>query len=490
MKELFPDQVLGVDMLRGAIKAGHKRILVQAPVAWGKTIFAAEIFRRCMRSIDKPLWFCADAISLIDQTAAKLVAQGVPERSIGIFQADHPGYDPDAQVQVVSTMTLARRMLRNKPYMVFVDESHVHYEIIADLMTDPLWEHVIFVGLSASPWSKGLGRYYTHLIKPVSMAEMIEMGRLSSYRALEPSVPEGLSSMPTQAGDYQKKALGKMMMEPQLVADIVETWKAKGEGLPTLCFCVDRAHAKSVQKRFLEAGVGCDYVDAYTDRKEREAIEGRLNAGLVKVVCNVGCLTKGVDWAVGCVILARPTKSEMLMVQMIGRALRDNRSVGIPYPAIILDHGGCMSRMGYPESIDKPELCTKEKGERSDPPERDRPLPKPCPVCKTLNPPGIKCSCGFIPEKVSKVEEQKGELVEKRKPAVDIRERDRFYAEMRGYAALKGKQDGYAWHATRQRFGSAPRDKLPPVTPTPATITWIKSQNIRRTKGQAKHVRA
>ena len=86
-----------------------------------------------------------------------------------------------------------------------------------------------------------------------------------------------------------------------------------------MCFAVNRVHANHLQQKFLAAGVQAGYVDAYTDRDERREIARQFHAGEIKVVCNVGVLTTGIDWDVRCIILARPTKSEMLFVQMIGR---------------------------------------------------------------------------------------------------------------------------------------------------------------------------
>jgi superfamily II DNA or RNA helicase len=89
-----------------------------------------------------------------------------------------------------------------------------------------------------------------------------------------------------------------------------------------LCFAVDRVHAKHLQAKFQAAGIVTAYIDAYTATPERNRIAKAFHRGDIKVVTNVGCLTTGIDWDVRCIILARPTKSEMLFVQMVGRGLR------------------------------------------------------------------------------------------------------------------------------------------------------------------------
>ena len=115
-----------------------------------------------------------------------------------------------------------------------------------------------------------------------------------------------------------------------------------------MLFAVDCAHAQALQERFNEAGIACGYQDAHTSSADRAAIKRAFHNGDLKVVANIGTLTTGVDWDVRCLQLARPTKSEMLFVQIIGRCLRtadgkDN--------ALILDHTDTTARLGMVTEI-------------------------------------------------------------------------------------------------------------------------------------------
>jgi superfamily II DNA or RNA helicase len=100
------------------------------------------------------------------------------------------------------------------------------------------------------------------------------------------------------------------------------TWLKHGVGRPTLCFAVNRAHAQHIADRFEEHGVRAGYVDCDTPANERADNRRKFHSGEYQVVCNVGVLTIGVDWDVRCTILARPTKSEILYTQIVGRGLR------------------------------------------------------------------------------------------------------------------------------------------------------------------------
>ena len=185
--------------------------------------------------------------------------------------------------------------------------------------------------------------------------------------------------MRTIAGDYHEGDLGEAMNKTMLVADVVTTWLERAAGRPTLCFAVDRAHAKTPAAAVPEADVPAEYIDCYTEAPERNAIAKRFHAGEVKVVCNVGCLTTGIDWDVRCIILARPTKSEMLFVQMIGRGLRtaDGKA-----DCLILDHSDNHIRLGFVTDIHHDELDDGEQRLASTR-GRNEPLPKKCIKCSS-----------------------------------------------------------------------------------------------------------
>lgn len=455
--------------------------MLQVATGGGKTFIAATITRNA-RAKGKRVCFVVDALSLIDQTVEAFYAEGIT--GIGVIQADHPMTDWSKPVQIASVQTLRRRGMPRCD-LVIVDEAHSQDQWLLDLMGSETWAGVPFIGLSATPWSKGLGNSYDDLLIPVTMQELIDAGYLCPFRVFAPSHPD-LSGVKTVAGDYHEGQLADLMGDDPLVADIVSTWTRLGEGRPTLCFCVDRAHAKKTQQRFEAAGIPAGYIDAFTDREERKRIRAALDAGRIKVVCNVGCLTKGVDWAIGCVILARPTKSEMLFVQMVGRGLRTNPGMA---DCVILDHSDNTLRLGFPTDIQHDAMCTAKRGEKARQVTPQK-LPKECPKCSYLKPPKVHAcpACKFKPERQSDVEEADGALVQiragKTKPKPS--EKEAFFAELKGAALLNGKSDSWVLANYRSRFNEWPHRKhgVVPRTPTPATLGWIKSRQIAWAKSQ------
>ena len=203
---------------------------------------------------------------------------------VGVIQGDHAMTAPERPVQVASVQSLARRSFPATD-LVIVDEAHRRFEIVKSWMGKR--PGLPFIGLSATPWARGLGQDYDDLIVAATTAELIEAGYLSRFRVFAPSHPD-LSGVRTVAGDYHEGELSGAMQP--LTGDVVATWLEHGDNLPTLCFAVDCAHAKHLHERFESVGVSSAYVDASTDLLERERIRKAFHSGEVKVVCNVGVL--------------------------------------------------------------------------------------------------------------------------------------------------------------------------------------------------------
>jgi superfamily II DNA or RNA helicase len=423
-------------------------------------------------------------LSLIDQTVESFYGDGI--RDIGVIQADHVMTDWSRPVQIASVQTLQRRSLPEASFAI-IDECHRWFDFYEAWMGHPDWLDKIFVGLSATPWTKGLGKHFDDLLIPATTQELIEEGYLSPFRVFAPDHPD-LHGVRTVAGDYHEGDLSAAMNKVQLVANIVETWVRMAEGRPTLVFAVDCAHAKSIQQEFERAGIPAGYQDAFTPKDERKEIKRKFHSGHYKVVVNVGTLTTGVDWDVRCVVLARPTKSEILFVQIIGRGLRT--AEGKDY-CLILDHSDTHDRLGFVTDIIHDELDD-GKHRKAPPVVPKERLPKECSKCHCLKPAGVLAcpNCGFKPQRQPQVTVHAGELRELRGRGIEIPPgmvrmqkklipETAFFAELLYYAQLHGKKDGWAAHKFKEATGHWPsRDKPEPITATAEVLSWIKSRNI------------
>ena len=479
LRPLWPHQEKALLELRASLAAGKRRPMLQAPTGFGKTLTAAHIIARALGK-GKRVAFTVPSINLIDQTVAAFEAESI--HCIGVLQGAHPRTDREAPVQICSVQTLTRRK-RLEVDLVLVDEAHGLYRDVLRWMQD--CPNLPFIGLSATPWSRGLGKYYDDLIVAATTADLIRDGFLAPFTVYAPSNPD-LSSVSTVAGDFKEDELSEAMDRSTITGDIIAEWLKRGEDRPTLAFCVDRKHARHVHERFEEAGVvAAEYMDGLTDREDREATFAQFRAGETRVICNVGVLVAGVDLPMAaCLIDARPTKSRIRYVQVIGRGLRTSPG---KTDLRILDHAGNALRLGLVTDIGQSFLDTgDEKAADRKQREKSQPLPKLCSACKAvLGAAERVCfACGEPVRTLTTVREIAGDLVELGARRSGQREfpeweRRRFYSELLGYAEGKGYAPGWASHKFREKFAHWPNGyDTVAMAPSIAVRNWVRSRQI------------
>jgi superfamily II DNA or RNA helicase len=431
------------------------------------------------------LAFVVSHINLIDQTVEEFNEEGI--KDVGVIQADHHMTDWSKPIQICSIQTLRSKKKLPDCKLAIFDECHVLHKLHKEWLQHPDWQHVPIIGLSATPWTKGLGKYFDSLLIAASTQELIDKGLLAPFRVFATGHPD-LTGVKTVAGDYHEGQLSDVMQRGSLTADIVRTWQARWGKDKTFVFGVDCKHAQALQQRFIDAGISAAYQDALTPLCERKTIKEKFHRGEYRVICNVGTLTIGVDYDVRCLVLARPTKSEMLFVQIVGRALRT--APGKDY-ALILDHSDTTQRLGFVTDIDAWHMHL-DDGKPVNRPERREPLPKPCPRCDCLKPRvQRKCpNCGFemVPT-ISDYIEREGDLVEitknqlKRWPRIEatMAEKAAFFAGLKYICLERGYKSGWAANKYRSKFGVWPDHRISGVSPSPppmAVRQWVRSTQI------------
>ncbi|MBG0797172.1 DEAD/DEAH box helicase [Methylocystis sp. L43] len=491
LRPMRPHQARALETLRASLRAGHRRPLLQAPTGFGKTLTAAHIIARALEK-DHRIIFTVPALSLVEQTVDAFRNEGID--CVGVIQGDHGLTDLSQPVQICSVQTLARRE-KPEAALVIIDEAHRMFAAVNEWMSDPAWADVPFIGLSATPWSRGLGRYYDDLVVAACTGDLIDAGYLSPFVVYAPSEPD-LTGVRTVAGEFHQGQLADACNDGKLVGDVVSTWLARGENRPTLAYGVDRAHAEHLQQRFLEAGIAAEYIDAFTDNAERERIFRRFRAGVTKIITNCATLTTGVDLDVRCVVDAKPTKSEILFVQTIGRGLRTASGKD---KLIILDHAGNHLRLGMVTDIHHEHLddgTPKKSG--ADDREKSVPLPRLCEACSAVMPrTAVVCEqCGTVREVKCEVDAIDGELVElgsgtrPEKRESTANEKREFLGELRFIAAERGYSDGWSSHKFLEKFGHWPNDawtrSAGPTAPSLKTRNWIRSRQIAFAKAKRK----
>lgn len=342
-------QERGLQLLRWQWKS-NRTFLMYSPTGSGKTGLAAFMVdgyvSRGMR-----VMFVAPYTILLNQTADRFTQYGLPWEEISFVWRNHPNYDPSRLIQIASADTLIRREFPDNIDLLIIDEAHMKRRALLEVIRD---KDIKVVGLSGTPFASWMGKYYECLIKPTTIGELIKNGVLSGYEFFAPSTPDlkGVKTTNTLFGrDYNEEQIAAIMGNADLVGDIVRNWLENGNSEPTICFCVNVAHANFVTREFIKAGIGAEVMTAETPHEERQDIIRRFEDGVTKVIVNVGVLVAGFDSDVRCVIYARPTKSEIRWLQTIGRALRPVDKFPALYNAYLEKREKLLERQGGENGI-------------------------------------------------------------------------------------------------------------------------------------------
>lgn len=480
-----PYQKAAVQALRLALARKLLRLMLYSPTGSGKTEIALILIAGALAK-GKRVAFLCNRVHLVEQASRRFYASGIDH---GIVQADNTR-DTHSDVLIGSIQTVAKRGLPLVDVIV-IDEAHAvagskdFREVVFRNSALPI------IGLSATPFSVGLGKHYSDLDGPLfeelvvaaHISELIEHGFLVDADFYAPAEPDltGVKTTKNAFGetDYAESDLGKAVDKPDLIGDIVTHWKKLAAGTATVVFATSIAHSKHIVEQFRAAGVPAEHLDCYTDADDRKAILERITSGETTVISNVGILAEGWDFpACRTLILARPTRSRIRYLQMIGRILRTAPGKD---RALVLDHSGTVRRLGFhtddlPLKLDDGKPQQAGKGQ-----ERKEPLPKPCPSCKFMKPPRAHAcpKCGFAPEKRSDVEVGDGELVaveRKKRASKDVKQHT--YSQLLFVQRHRNYRHGWAANQYRALFDVWPRG-LAEVTakPTQEILNWIKSQH-------------
>jgi DNA repair protein RadD len=396
---LRPYQETAVDDIEAALNEGEKALYV-LPTGGGKTVILAKIIERAVQA-GKRVLILTHRREILKQTSLKMAVEH------GLIQAGL-NIDLTYPVQIASVQTLWARCMRTDKVplpaadLIIIDEAH-HIAARTWKLILEEYPNARRIGLTATPCrsdGRGLGNYFTAIIEGPQIPELIKEKYLVPTVYYAPADPD-LKGVETQQGDYVVSQLADRMNRDDLVGDIVSNWHKYGQRRKTLVFCVDVAHSVHVRDEFVKSGIRAEHVDGSTPKIERGAILARLASGETEVVCNCMVLTEGFDLpAIGCIVLARPTKQIGLFRQMAGRGLRPARGKS---NLILIDHSGAVYRHGLLE--DRIEWTLKTDRRAQNPTHETRGHKEvsrlvECSQCGALRTGGEACPhCGFLPKR-------------------------------------------------------------------------------------------
>ena len=347
----FEDRQYQLDAVDYAM-ASEGRPILCAPTGSGKTYIAAMMAKR---TLDEGGTFgiMTPREEILAQVA-ETMAEVCGPTNVGVIKA---GWEPNpyAHVQVMSWPTLVARVGRHgtdylQPFSrLAIDECHLATSPRMQERILPYYEErARVVGLTATPSRKsgrGLGTYFTEIKHVTSVRQLIQNGNLCplEYWAGKFADVEGVR---TTAGDFNQKQLRERTAP--LVGDVIDNWCRLAQDRHTLVFAVDVPHCEALAERFQRAGVSAAPLHSHMAPEKRHEVVEAFKARRIQVLVNVTIASYGFDApTVDCVVMARPTKSIVLHLQMLGRGMRVSPGKEV---CMVLDHADNVRRLGQAES--------------------------------------------------------------------------------------------------------------------------------------------
>ena len=450
--QLRPYQQQAISDLRMAYRGGARAPLLVSVTGSGKTVIFSAITAGAVER-GRQVLILVHRRELIHQASAKLAAIGVDH---GVIAA---GITPaNASVQVASVQTLIRRLDRAAaPDLIIIDEAH-HAVAGSWRKVIDHWPNSLLLGVTATPVrqdGRGLGAMFDRLVLGPSTAELIATGYLTPARIYAPPPVADLTGIHRRAGDYAIDEAAERMDRPTVTGDAISHYQRIGAGQPAIAFCCNVKHAEHVCHAFKVAGIRAATLLGTTT--DRDALVARFAAGFIDVLITVDVVSEGFDCPGAAVaILLRPTQSEGLYLQQIGRVLRPAQGKAA---AIILDHVGNVHRHGWPD--DHREWSLDDRVARVRTTDVQAPTVRTCPECFAAFKPAPVCPCcgAECAPSLRELKQVDGDLQELKREAVHQRITERKKAQtlqqLIAVGQARGMKNPVGWathvHNARQR---------------------------------------
>jgi superfamily II DNA or RNA helicase len=329
---LWPHQEAAIQATRLAILARHTSGLVILPTGTGKTGFALSLGRR----LDVPMLFLVHRDELTLQTV-RAAERFWPEAAAAAIEAGTGNWDvpdvfkgrvPDLVVAMVPSLVNRLYAIDRERFgLVIADEAH--------LAVAPTWSKVLdhfcpgfTLGITATPErldGQGLAsRFGREPVYYYPLRQAIADGRLVQVVPRSVQTRHNLDAVETDAqGDLREGQLAKAVNTEERNELVVRAYERYAAGRRAVAFCADVDHALFLDLIFKSHGIASEAIVGYMNRQQRRFLLAEFAAGRLQVLTTCEVLTTGFDDpGLSCILMARPTASRSLYIQMVGRGLR------------------------------------------------------------------------------------------------------------------------------------------------------------------------
>ncbi|KAJ5760033.1 ATP-dependent helicase IRC3 [Penicillium odoratum] len=317
---------------------GHRRLGISLATGAGKTVIFTQLINRIPShdATATKTMIIVHRRELVEQ-AAKHCRIAYPDKVVEVEMGQNVA-SGHGDIIIASVQTLSRgRVTKFDPRafkLILVDEAHhivarSYREVLGYFgLNEPTPNAPVLVGVSAT-FSRfdglKLGAAIDHIVYHKDYVDMIGDNWLANAVFTTVKSQVNLSGVKKDKfGDFALGSLSQAVNTTNANNITVRAWMANAEGRKsTLVFCVDVEHARQLTATFREHGIDARYITATTHKNVRSEQLDAFKNQEFPVLLNCGLFTEGTDIPnIDCVLLARPTRSRNLLIQMIGRGLR------------------------------------------------------------------------------------------------------------------------------------------------------------------------
>ena len=342
------------------LKPEKARVMMQLPTGGGKTVVASHMLTNWLSDGRKAVWL-THRKELAHQTGRVITKTvGVPTLTDSKWIVGSPAPVMPNGVMILMAQTVSRRVADHNIWsgydsndLMVIDEAH-HATARGWALAMRYWPGRV-VGMTATPWrlskKEGFDHLFSELVCGPQVAELQSGSSLCKARVLVPHIDRRIQGGKiSSTGDYTEPGIEFANKDrPDIMtAGVLRFWRKHADSRQTIIYAVSVGHAQNIVDVFNHDGVSAQLILGRTPPDERAATVAEFTKGALRVLVNVAVATEGFDLPdASCVVIARPTESLALYLQMVGRGLRPKPDGG---NCVILDLAGNSVTHGLPEA--------------------------------------------------------------------------------------------------------------------------------------------
>lgn len=350
-----------LESVQAALSRAKARVMMQLPTGGGKTVIAGKLLAGRLRAGRKGVWL-THRRELAGQSQDRLVEGGVQAITNTRWSPGTPASSIDGGVVILMAQTVSRRTAvgdvwvnYSKDDLLVIDEAH-HATAAGWKRAICQWPGPV-LGMTATPWrlseKEGFDHLFDELICGPQVAELQECPRfLCRAEVFVPADEDRIATGDIGAtGDFTESGIENANAghEDIMTARALRFWRIHAQGRPTIAYAVSKQHASNLVAVFNGADIPAALLLGDTEASARQAAHRGFETGEIKVLVNVAVATEGFDLPdAACVLIARPTMSLALYLQMVGRGLRSKTRSKFDN-CVVLDLAANSLRHGLPE---------------------------------------------------------------------------------------------------------------------------------------------